>query len=234
MHLKPYPKPQDKEIHRESVHDGTRGLHADQQGGLRKEWGVRQACGAHGHTWQRHSQPVSPQCHLHQHPSMWGAMHQLELVGPARVEHPLSNIYQFFSSALTFNWFGEWKAHLGSTKEKMQRDLLIYGLSLNLGTQKRKSPFLHLRSVAVVLLTTPQKQKPLSQSCGLSLLKTKAAGMVTGLWLNAGEGLETQTSLKVWNLPPQKHLMKYLKYLNRRPSMRTSILAKELQLMQSR
>ncbi|KAI7804996.1 F-box only protein 34 [Triplophysa rosa] len=44
MHLKPYPKPQDKEIHRESVHDATRGLHADQQGVLRKEWGVRQAC----------------------------------------------------------------------------------------------------------------------------------------------------------------------------------------------
>ncbi|XP_050989528.1 F-box only protein 34 [Labeo rohita] len=48
MHLKPYPKPQDKEIHRESVHDGTRGLHADQQGVLRKEWGVRQACGLMG------------------------------------------------------------------------------------------------------------------------------------------------------------------------------------------
>lgn len=48
MHLKPYPKPQDKEIHRESVHDGTRGLHADQQGVLRKEWGVRQSCGLMG------------------------------------------------------------------------------------------------------------------------------------------------------------------------------------------
>ncbi|KAL1257560.1 hypothetical protein QQF64_010804 [Cirrhinus molitorella] len=48
MHLKPYPKPQDKEIHRESVHNGTRGLHADQQGVLRKEWGVRQACGLMG------------------------------------------------------------------------------------------------------------------------------------------------------------------------------------------
>lgn len=45
MHLNPYPKPQDKEIHRESVHDATRGLHADQQGVLRKEWGVRQAFG---------------------------------------------------------------------------------------------------------------------------------------------------------------------------------------------
>lgn len=48
MHLKPYPKPQDKEIHRESVHDATRGLHADQQGVLRKEWGVRQSCGPMG------------------------------------------------------------------------------------------------------------------------------------------------------------------------------------------
>ncbi|XP_016342742.1 F-box only protein 34-like isoform X2 [Sinocyclocheilus anshuiensis] len=48
MHLKPYPKPQDKEIHRESVHDGTRGLHADQQGVLRKEWGVHQECGLMG------------------------------------------------------------------------------------------------------------------------------------------------------------------------------------------
>ncbi|XP_067223789.1 F-box only protein 34 isoform X1 [Chanodichthys erythropterus] len=48
MHLKPYPKPQDKEIHRESVHDGTRGLHADQQGVLRKEWGIRQSCGLMG------------------------------------------------------------------------------------------------------------------------------------------------------------------------------------------
>ncbi|KAF4101978.1 F-box only protein 34 [Onychostoma macrolepis] len=48
MHLKPYPKPQNKEIHRESVHDGTRGLHADQQGVLRKEWGIRQACGLMG------------------------------------------------------------------------------------------------------------------------------------------------------------------------------------------
>lgn len=48
MHLKPYPKPQDKEIHRESVHDGTRGLHVDQQGVFRKEWGVRQSCGLMG------------------------------------------------------------------------------------------------------------------------------------------------------------------------------------------
>ncbi|XP_051503004.1 F-box only protein 34 [Myxocyprinus asiaticus] len=48
MHLKPYPKPQDKEIHRESVHDGTRGLRADQQGVLRTEWGIRQACGLMG------------------------------------------------------------------------------------------------------------------------------------------------------------------------------------------
>lgn len=45
MHLKPYPKPQDKDVHRASVRDATRGLHADQQGVLRKEWGVRQACG---------------------------------------------------------------------------------------------------------------------------------------------------------------------------------------------
>lgn len=44
MHLKPYPKPQDKEKHQESVHDETRGLLADQQGVLGKEWGVRQAC----------------------------------------------------------------------------------------------------------------------------------------------------------------------------------------------
>ncbi|XP_056112109.1 F-box only protein 34 [Rhinichthys klamathensis goyatoka] len=48
MLLKPYPKPQDKEIHRESVHDGTRGLHVDQQGVFRKEWGVRQSCGLMG------------------------------------------------------------------------------------------------------------------------------------------------------------------------------------------
>ncbi|KAK7152676.1 hypothetical protein R3I93_010787 [Phoxinus phoxinus] len=48
MHLKPYPKPQDKEIHRESVHDVTRGLHVDQQGVFRKEWGVRQSCGLMG------------------------------------------------------------------------------------------------------------------------------------------------------------------------------------------
>ncbi|XP_059374556.1 F-box only protein 34-like isoform X1 [Carassius carassius] len=48
MHLKPYPKPQDKQMHRESVHDGTRGLHADQQGVLRKEWGIRQECGLMG------------------------------------------------------------------------------------------------------------------------------------------------------------------------------------------
>ncbi|XDV42864.1 hypothetical protein PO909_011454 [Leuciscus waleckii] len=48
MHLKPYPKPQDKEIRRESVHDGTRGLHVDQQGVFRKEWGVRQSCGLMG------------------------------------------------------------------------------------------------------------------------------------------------------------------------------------------
>lgn len=48
MHLKPYPKPQDKEIHRESVHDRTRGLHVDQQGVFRKEWGVRQSCGLMG------------------------------------------------------------------------------------------------------------------------------------------------------------------------------------------
>ncbi|XP_052001747.1 F-box only protein 34-like [Xyrauchen texanus] len=48
MHLKQYPKPQDKEIHLESVHDGTPGLHANQQGVLRTEWGVRQACGLMG------------------------------------------------------------------------------------------------------------------------------------------------------------------------------------------
>ncbi|XP_077095084.1 F-box only protein 34 isoform X2 [Siphateles boraxobius] len=47
MHLKPYPKPQDKKIHRESVHDGTRGLHVDQQGVFMKEWG-RQSCGLMG------------------------------------------------------------------------------------------------------------------------------------------------------------------------------------------
>ncbi|KAG1973209.1 F-box only protein 34 [Pimephales promelas] len=48
MLLKPYPKPLDKEIHRESVHDGTRGLHVNQQGVFRKEWGVRQSCGLMG------------------------------------------------------------------------------------------------------------------------------------------------------------------------------------------
>ncbi|KTG43587.1 hypothetical protein cypCar_00016309 [Cyprinus carpio] len=48
MHLKPYPKPQDTEIHRESVHDGTRGLHADQQGVLSKDWSIRQTCGLMG------------------------------------------------------------------------------------------------------------------------------------------------------------------------------------------
>lgn len=48
MHLKPYPKPQDKEIHRESVHDATRGLHADQQGVPGKECGIRQVCGFMG------------------------------------------------------------------------------------------------------------------------------------------------------------------------------------------
>ncbi|XP_018968706.2 F-box only protein 34-like isoform X1 [Cyprinus carpio] len=46
--IKPYPKPQDKEMHRESVHDGTRGLHANQQGVLKKEWGIRQECGLMG------------------------------------------------------------------------------------------------------------------------------------------------------------------------------------------
>uniref|UniRef100_A0A8C1TVU8 F-box protein 34 n=1 Tax=Cyprinus carpio TaxID=7962 RepID=A0A8C1TVU8_CYPCA len=35
-------------MHRESVHDGTRGLHANQQGVLKKEWGIRQECGLMG------------------------------------------------------------------------------------------------------------------------------------------------------------------------------------------
>ncbi|XP_052436170.1 F-box only protein 34 isoform X1 [Carassius gibelio] len=48
MHLKPYPKPQDTEIHRESVHNETRDLHANQQGVLRKDWVSRQGCGLMG------------------------------------------------------------------------------------------------------------------------------------------------------------------------------------------
>ncbi|XP_076834794.1 F-box only protein 34 [Brachyhypopomus gauderio] len=44
MHLKPYPKQQDKELHQEGGQDGTQNLHMDQQGVLGTEWGVRQAC----------------------------------------------------------------------------------------------------------------------------------------------------------------------------------------------
>ncbi|XP_066525247.1 F-box only protein 34 isoform X2 [Hoplias malabaricus] len=44
MHLKPYPKLQDKELHQERVQDGTQNCHMDQRGVLGTEWGVRQAC----------------------------------------------------------------------------------------------------------------------------------------------------------------------------------------------
>ncbi|XP_030637680.1 F-box only protein 34 [Chanos chanos] len=44
MHLKPYPKLQEQELHRESALNGTRGIRVDQQRALRTEWGVRQAC----------------------------------------------------------------------------------------------------------------------------------------------------------------------------------------------
>ncbi|XP_026868986.2 F-box only protein 34 [Electrophorus electricus] len=44
MHLKPYPKQQDKNLHQEGGQDGTPNLHVHQQGVLGAEWGVRQAC----------------------------------------------------------------------------------------------------------------------------------------------------------------------------------------------
>ncbi|KAL7873160.1 hypothetical protein AOLI_G00122310 [Acnodon oligacanthus] len=44
MHLKPYPKTQNKELHQEGGQDGTHNLHMDQRGVLRTEWGVCQAC----------------------------------------------------------------------------------------------------------------------------------------------------------------------------------------------
>lgn len=44
MHLKPYPKPQNKGLCQDGGQDGTRNLHIDQRGVLRTEWGVRQAC----------------------------------------------------------------------------------------------------------------------------------------------------------------------------------------------
>lgn len=43
MHLKPYPKLQDKELQQDRGQDGTGNL-VGQQGVLRTEWGVRQAC----------------------------------------------------------------------------------------------------------------------------------------------------------------------------------------------
>lgn len=43
MHLKPYPKPQDKELHQDRGQDGTGSL-VGQRGEIRTEWGVRQAC----------------------------------------------------------------------------------------------------------------------------------------------------------------------------------------------
>ncbi|GAA6109411.1 F-box only protein 34 [Tachysurus ichikawai] len=43
MHLKPYPKPQDKELHQDRGQDGTGNL-VGQRGLLRTEWGDRQAC----------------------------------------------------------------------------------------------------------------------------------------------------------------------------------------------
>ncbi|KAI4905389.1 hypothetical protein NFI96_018609 [Prochilodus magdalenae] len=48
MHLKPYPKPQDQELHQDRGQDGTRNLNVDQRGVLRTEWGVRQACSLMG------------------------------------------------------------------------------------------------------------------------------------------------------------------------------------------
>ncbi|XP_060790387.1 F-box only protein 34 isoform X2 [Neoarius graeffei] len=47
MHLKPYPKPQDKELHQDGGQDGTENL-VGQRGALRTEWGVRQACSLMG------------------------------------------------------------------------------------------------------------------------------------------------------------------------------------------
>ncbi|XP_026789961.3 F-box only protein 34 [Pangasianodon hypophthalmus] len=47
MHLKPYPKPQDKEHHQDRGQDGTGNL-VGQRGVLRTEWGVRQACSLMG------------------------------------------------------------------------------------------------------------------------------------------------------------------------------------------
>ncbi|XP_072545472.1 F-box only protein 34 [Salminus brasiliensis] len=46
MHLKPYPKPQIKELHQEGGQNGT--LNVDQRGVLRTEWGVRQASSVTG------------------------------------------------------------------------------------------------------------------------------------------------------------------------------------------
>lgn len=47
MHLKPYPKPQEKELHQDRGQDGTGNL-VGQRGALRTEWGVRQACSLMG------------------------------------------------------------------------------------------------------------------------------------------------------------------------------------------
>ncbi|XP_053365230.1 F-box only protein 34 [Clarias gariepinus] len=47
MHLKPYPKPQDKELHQDGGQDCTGNL-VGQRGVLRTEWGVRQACSLMG------------------------------------------------------------------------------------------------------------------------------------------------------------------------------------------
>lgn len=46
MHLKPYPKPQNKELRQEGGQNGTH--HMDQRGVLRTEWGVRQASSVTG------------------------------------------------------------------------------------------------------------------------------------------------------------------------------------------
>uniref|UniRef100_A0A3B1IT28 F-box protein 34 n=1 Tax=Astyanax mexicanus TaxID=7994 RepID=A0A3B1IT28_ASTMX len=46
MHLKSYPKPQNKELHQEVGQNGIH--HMDQRGVLRTEWGVRQASGVTG------------------------------------------------------------------------------------------------------------------------------------------------------------------------------------------